>query len=82
MNATKIIDRIQWLDVAKGIVIILMILGHTGLPRYVSNVIFAFHMPFFFVASGLTTMFEKYSFECFCWKKFKTLGIPFFKAPW
>lgn len=73
----KTSNRLKWLDVAKGIVILLMILGHTGLPRYASNVIFAFHMPFFFVASGLTTMFEKYSLCRFCINKVKTLGIPF-----
>jgi len=69
--------RIEWLDVAKGIVIMLMILGHSDIPRCVSNVIFAFHMPFFFLASGLTTYFEKTSFERFCWNKLNTLGLPF-----
>ena len=70
-------NRIEWLDVAKGIVIILMILGHTSIPHYASNVLFAFHMPFFFVASGFTTKFEKYSFSHFCRNKLKSLGIPF-----
>ncbi len=75
MNAIS--NRIEWLDVAKGIVIMLMILGHSGMPKYASNVIFAFHMPFFFVASGFTTNFEKTSFVRFCWNKLKSLGIPF-----
>lgn len=69
--------RIEWLDVAKGIVILFMILGHTGLPLRLSNIIFAFHMPFFFVASGLTTNFTKYPIGSFCYKKLKSLGIPF-----
>ena len=70
-------NRIEWLDVAKGIVIILMILGHTSIPHYVSNVIFSFHMPFFFLASGLTTKFHIFSFDRFSRNKLKTLGIPF-----
>ena len=70
-------NRITWLDIAKGIVIILMIIGHTGIPHSVSNIIFAFHMPFFFVASGITTDFTKDTFSVFVARKFKTLGIPF-----
>ena len=45
-------ERIVWLDVAKGMAIILMVLGHSGLPSVINSFIFAFHMPFFFVASG------------------------------
>ena len=70
-------NRIEWLDVAKGIVIILMVVGHTGLPRAIGNIIFAFHMPFFFIASGLTTRFDRYPFGRFCWNKLKSLGFPF-----
>lgn len=70
-------NRIEWLDVAKGIVIILMVVGYTGLPRAIGNIIFAFHMPFFFMASGLTTRFDRYPFGLFCWNKLKSLGFPF-----
>ena len=41
--------RLQWIDVAKGIGIILMVLGHTSIPQMLSNFIWAFHMPLFFL---------------------------------
>ena len=67
-----------WLDVAKGIAIILMVLGHSGLPVSLNNFIFAFHMPFFFLASGLTTSFSKdLAFSAFAKQKAKGLLIPF-----
>lgn len=47
--------RIEWIDVCKAFGIILMIIGHTvphDLP--VRNVIYSFHMPMFFILSGLT----------------------------
>lgn len=45
--------RIEWLDSAKGIVIILMLYGHfDNIPCMVKAVIYSFHMPFFFILSG------------------------------
>lgn len=69
--------RLQWLDNAKGITIILMVLGHTSIPQSVSNFIWTFHMPLFFIASGWTTNWEKYSVCEFFAKKAKTLLLPF-----
>ena len=70
-------ERYLWLDVAKGIAIILMILGHTAIPNSISNFIYAFHMPLFFVASGFTTNWSKYSNVEFCKYKLKSLMFPF-----
>lgn len=69
--------RVQWLDVAKGITIILMVLGHTSIPERLSNFIFAFHMPLFFIASGWCTNWAKDNYGTFVLKKLRTLGIPF-----
>ncbi len=45
--------RMLWLDIAKGIAIILMIIGHApGIPGYARGVIFSFHMPLFIVING------------------------------
>lgn len=71
-------DRVLWLDVAKGITILLMIIGHTSIPQFLSNFIFAFHMPLFFIASGWCTNLTKENYGCFVLKKLRTLGIPFF----
>lgn len=45
--------RIEWIDVAKAICILLMIAGHTyPVGSKVRNIIFSFHMPLFFILSG------------------------------
>lgn len=71
------LKRLEWLDIAKSIAIILMVLGHTSIPLWMSNFIYAFHMPLFFIASGWTTNWEKYSIGNFIIHRFKTLLIPF-----
>ena len=77
ISTQKQSSRLQWLDVAKGITIILMILGHTSIPGWLSNFIFAFHMPLFFIASGWCTNWAKDNYGAFLFKKLRTLGIPF-----
>lgn len=48
----KTLPRDKTLDIAKGICIILMVLGHSGCPTYLYNFIYMFHMPCFFFISG------------------------------
>ena len=45
-------NRIEWVDIAKGIGMILVIAGHTFALEY-SAPIYTFHMPLFFLLSGL-----------------------------
>lgn len=48
-------DRIQWIDAAKALAIVLMIVGHTvEFGTFTRNLIFSFHMPIFVVLSGFT----------------------------
>jgi fucose 4-O-acetylase-like acetyltransferase len=48
-------DRIEWIDIAKGITIILMIIAHTiPIGNVVRNIIYSFHMPLFIILSGYT----------------------------
>lgn len=54
-----------------------MVLGHSSLPRPISNFIWSFHMPLFFIASGWMTNWGKYSFAEFVGRKFKSLAVPF-----
>lgn len=72
------IIRTRWLDIAKGITIILMVLGHTSIPEFVSRFIWAFHMPLFFIASGWTTNWGQKSMLEFTCHKFRTIMVPFF----
>ena len=47
-------ERIEWLDVAKGIAIVLVVLGHASMiPERLRQLVFLTHMPFFFVTSGM-----------------------------
>ena len=75
--------RISWIDIAKCIAIILVIVGHT--VKYNSltrNFIFSFHMPLFFILSGYTYHFVN-SWDEF-WKQvkysFENLLIPCFSV--
>lgn len=45
-------NRDLTLDIAKGICIILMVVGHSGCPEYLNHFLYMFHMPCFFFVSG------------------------------
>jgi len=45
--------RIDWLDIAKGLTILLVIIGHS-VGELLRDVIYSFHMPLFFVLSCVT----------------------------
>ena len=45
-------ERLSWLDVLKGIGIILVAIGHIYSNRTVFNWLYSFHMPLFFLAAG------------------------------
>lgn len=68
--------RIEALDIAKGIGIILVIIGHMS-SSYLRNWIYSFHMPLFFILSGICFKTEKYpSFLPFLKQRVRTLAIP------
>lgn len=47
--------RIKWIDIAKAITILAMIIGHTfSYGTTIRNLIFSFHMPLFFILTGYT----------------------------
>lgn len=52
-NHTKTSTRVEWIDIAKGITILLVIVGHTVLGT-LRGIIFSFHMPLFFILSCAT----------------------------
>lgn len=68
--------RIEALDIAKGIGIILVMIGHMT-SSYLYNWIYSFHMPLFFILSGICFKNTKYtSFLAFARQRIKTLAIP------
>ena len=75
MNCTK--ERIKWVDIAKGITILSVVVGHTlingNTGSVIINIICSFHMPFFFIMSGFTATFPS-SFDEL-WQKTKRLAL-------
>lgn len=70
-------QRIDWIDFAKGITILLVIIGH-NVSGPLRGAIFSFHMPLFFILSCVTYSWSKNSEQ---WiykteKAFKHLIIP------
>ncbi|RAI56008.1 acyltransferase family protein [Roseicella frigidaeris] len=49
-------ERIAWLDNARGMGIVLVVLGHALSPGYARDVLYAFHMPLFFFLAGVTAL--------------------------
>ncbi|MCZ0070740.1 acyltransferase family protein [Bacillus sonorensis] len=70
--------RIDWIDAAKGLGIILVVLGHTPTTEWLKTFIFSFHMPLFFFLSGVVYRDENMTFSSFLLKKMKTLLLPYF----
>lgn len=69
-------ERLRWLDISKGIAIILMIIGHMdGLNPYVRGIIFSFHMPLFMIINGY--LIKEYNICKNLEKSCKSLLIPY-----
>jgi fucose 4-O-acetylase-like acetyltransferase len=45
--------RVEWIDIAKGIGILCVVLGHVSGAGMAGRVVYLFHMPLFFLLSGL-----------------------------
>lgn len=69
--------RLKWVDIFKGILIILMVIGHSNNAVLIPW-IYGFHMAAFFYIFGFTSQFKKYDFIDYLKKKFKSLMLPFF----
>lgn len=72
--------RLEYIDISKGILIILMVIGHIWQGGFVFNLIYAFHMPAFFVISGMlmqhTKSYRK-PYMSFVKSRIFSYGIPF-----
>lgn len=79
--------RIEWIDVAKGVGIVLVSFGHlrngdgesVWLPALDAPIdaIYLFHMPLFFLLGGLTFS-RRGGFKAFLVRKTKTLLVPYY----
>ncbi len=68
--------RIKCIDIAKGIGILLVIIGHVLPGTYLAKVIYSFHMPLFFFLSGVCYNRTKFSFYELVRVRLRTLFFP------
>lgn len=70
----------KWIDIAKGIGILLIIIGHSPFSQFIKDVIYTFHIPLFFFISGYLFNWGKYkkNINQFLVNKIKRLVIPYF----
>ena len=84
MQKISTTQRLEWIDFAKGVVIIFMVLGHAISNGVLQKFIFVFHMPFFFVMAGFLLNFDKWggaeNFRPFVTKLFWRLLVPYYLA--
>jgi len=79
----KEINTSDWILIAKGIGILLVVIGHfnpESSPTYWTNlrsVIYSFHMPLFFLLSGYLYSHGKYTYKQLLSNKIKRLVYPF-----
>lgn len=77
-------QRVEWIDILKGIAILLVVVGHmpyaegTGNPGRV--LIYSFHMPLFFMLSGYTaalSVSRNPHMGQFVWRRFLSIMVPY-----
>ena len=68
--------RVAWIDTAKGLLIILVILGHSDISNLTRYIINSFDMGAFFMLSGMTVTYEARHSE-FLKKRIKGILIPY-----
>ena len=69
-------NRLEYLDLYRGIGIFAMVLGHIYIGALFDQFIHAFHMPMFFIVSGFFISGKEPFFEFF-FHKIKKLLIPY-----
>lgn len=67
----------NWITILKGLLIILVIFGHTITDKYILNYLSSFYMPCFFVLSGWLIKKEA-NLSVFVKKKVKSVLMPYF----
>ncbi len=58
-EATVVHGRVQWLDIAKAIAIVMVVFGHTVRDGYAQLLVYGFHVPLFFVTAGMSSFYSE-----------------------
>ena len=69
------VSRIKYFDIAKGIAMLCIIMGHLGISS-INSFVFTFHVPLFFLIAGYFFN-DNLSFQDFVKKKSKQLLVPY-----
>ena len=73
--------RIKYLDIARGIAVIAVVVGHIQpslCPEWLTAWVYSFHLPLFFIISGVLINVKKYpKFSLFAKKTFKSLFVQY-----
>lgn len=69
-------ERLSWLDVLKGIGIILVVIGHIYSNQTIFNWLYSFHMPLFFVAAGW--VYKEKAIIIDVKRRIQTIVVPYF----
>lgn len=75
-NRVSRAERLSWLDVLKGIGIILVAIGHIYSNRTVFNWLYSFHMPLFFLAAGW--VYKEKPILTDIKRRIQTIVVPYF----
>lgn len=70
--------RLDYIDTAKAVAIMLVIIGHTPLYEPLQKWVYVFHVPLFFFISGYLFSFRRNpNFKDFVKKRFKQIALPY-----
>ncbi len=73
--------RIVWIDQLRSVAFLFVIIGHVAIPKEMKSLIYSFHMPLFFLISGLPLNNQKIlniPFKDYVSKQAKSLLVPYF----
>ncbi len=70
-------SRIEWIDNAKFFCIVLIVLGHVGMPDPMTRFFSAFRVPLFFFLSGFLFSYDGLKAKAFLIKKGRSLVLPY-----
>ena len=71
-------NRVDYIDIAKGLGMLAIVWGHILLFKYSCRVVYGFHIPIFFILSGMCFNHKKYSTVGeFISRRVKTLLVPY-----
>ncbi len=71
--------RVSYIDIARGLGILAIVLCHGCRDHYISRYLFSFEVPLFFMLAGMTFS-DRDDFASFAMKKFRTVMVPFYTA--